>query len=51
MEREKCVVTQAMHDTCKNLQEDWGRGHMAAECALALREAVAAREGGIQQYH
>ena len=42
-------VTQAVRDTCKQLQEEWGR--MAAERALALREAVAAREGGIQQYH
>jgi hypothetical protein len=49
MEREKCAVTQAMHDTCKKLLEVWGR--MVTERALALREAVAAREGGIQQYH
>jgi len=42
-------VAQAVRDTCKKLQEEWGR--IAAERALALREAATAQEGGLQQYH
>ena len=42
-------VTQAMRDTCRKLQEEWGR--IADERALALHEAQSAQEGGVQQYH